>query len=173
MEKAELVQVHFTLGSRDQHSKWMQDGCKVYMDSYMASNISCCMVMWTISIKPPLGGRPNTKNRETTTLWMLTTVDLFYSTMHEDPHKQKFIEIAFGWGPGHIRLHTTLEDLWPHYMSFEVGWDGLWTLSFGLSPLHGHGSWLMCEVSLSVVIVVAIKRLGWTNSYIGSLETRV
>jgi hypothetical protein len=27
------------------------------------------------------------------------------------------------------------------YMSLEVCWDGLWTLSFGLSQFHGHGSW--------------------------------
>ena len=27
--------------------------------------------------------------------------------------------------------------------------DGLWTLSFGLSQFHGHGSWLMCEDALS------------------------
>ena len=26
--------------------------------------------------------------------------------------------------------------------------DGLWTLSFGLSQFHGHGSWLVCEVAL-------------------------
>ena len=39
----------------------MQDGCKVYMDSYMASNGSCFMVTWIIFKKPPLGGRPNTK----------------------------------------------------------------------------------------------------------------
>ena len=25
----------------------------------------------------------------------------------------------------------------------------LWTLSFGLSQFHGHGSWLVCEVALS------------------------
>jgi hypothetical protein len=30
----------------------------------------------------------------------------------------------------------------------EVCWDGLWTLSFGLSQFHGHGSWLVCEVAL-------------------------
>ena len=36
--KMEPVQVHFTLRLRDQRSMWMlQDGCKVYMDSYMAS----------------------------------------------------------------------------------------------------------------------------------------
>jgi hypothetical protein len=31
-------------------------------------------------------------------------------------------------------------------MIFGVFWDGLWTLSFGLSRFHGQGSWLMCEV---------------------------
>jgi hypothetical protein len=39
-------------------------------------------------------------------------------------------------------------DLWPHYMVLEVSWDGLWTLSLGLSQSHGHGSWLVCEVAL-------------------------
>jgi hypothetical protein len=37
-------------------------------------------------------------------------------------------------------------------MILEVCWDGLWTLSFGLSQFHGHGSWLVCEVALT----------GWT-----------
>jgi hypothetical protein len=37
---------------------------------------------------------------------------------------------------------------WPHYMILEVCWDGLWTLSFGLSQSHGHGFWLMCEVAV-------------------------
>jgi hypothetical protein len=35
-------------------------------------------------------------------------------------------------------------------MILEVCWGGLWTLSFGLSQFHGHGSWLVCEVALSV-----------------------
>jgi hypothetical protein len=34
-------------------------------------------------------------------------------------------------------------------MICEVCWDGPWTLSFGLSQSHGHGSWLVCEVALS------------------------
>ena len=34
-------------------------------------------------------------------------------------------------------------------MILEVSWDSLWTLSFGLSRFHGHGSWLVCEVALS------------------------
>ena len=33
---------------RDQLSMWKQDGCKVYMDSCMASNGSYFMVTWTI-----------------------------------------------------------------------------------------------------------------------------
>ena len=35
-------------------------------------------------------------------------------------------------------------------MILEVCWDGLRTLSFGLSQFHGHGSQLMCEVALIV-----------------------
>ena len=33
-------------------------------------------------------------------------------------------------------------------MILEVCWDGLWTLSFGVSQFHGHGSRLVCEVAL-------------------------
>jgi hypothetical protein len=68
-------------------------------------------------------------------LRMFTTVELFYFIMCEDLHEWKFIELALCWGPGHkwLRDHTT----W--------SWDGLWTLSLGLSQFHGHGSWLVCE----------------------------
>ena len=48
VEKPEPVQVRFTLRLRDQRSKWMQDECKVCIDSYMASNGSCFMATWTI-----------------------------------------------------------------------------------------------------------------------------
>jgi hypothetical protein len=37
-----------------------------------------------------------TQNWETMALRTLTTVDLFYFTMREDPHEEKSIEIAFG-----------------------------------------------------------------------------
>jgi hypothetical protein len=43
----------------------------------------------------------------------------------EDLHDWKFIEIAFGWGPGHMWLHTKREGPWPHHMILEVSWDGL------------------------------------------------
>jgi hypothetical protein len=48
VEKAELDHVHFTLRLRDQCSLWMQDGYKVYMDSYMASNGTYFIFTWII-----------------------------------------------------------------------------------------------------------------------------
>jgi hypothetical protein len=64
----------------------MHDGCKVYLDLYMASNGSCFMVIWIIS-KNHLLEVDLTQNRETMALRMLTTVDLFYLIMCEDPHE--------------------------------------------------------------------------------------
>ena len=72
VEKAEPVQVRFTLCSRDQRSKWMQDECKVYMVSYMTLNGSCFMVTWTI-FKNRLLKVGMTQNRETMALRTLTT----------------------------------------------------------------------------------------------------
>ena len=154
VEKAEPVQVHFTLRLRNQQSyvnaRWMLKS--TWIDSYVASNNSCFMVTWIV-FKKHLLEVGLTQNQETMVLRMLTTVNLFYFIMCEDPHEEKFIEIAFGWGPGHIWLHNTLEGPCPHCMILEVTWDddGLCTLSFGLSQFHGHGSWLMCEVALNVI----------------------
>ena len=98
---------------------------------------------------PPLGGRPNTTPGDHGTL---------------NVHNLWFIVFYHVWGPtwieihwndiwlrfGHIRLHTTFEDPWPHYMILKVSWDSLWTLYLGFkSQFHGHGSWLVCEVALS------------------------
>jgi hypothetical protein len=44
--------------------------------------------------KPPFGGTL-IQNMETMALRPLTTVDLFYVIMCDDPHEYKFIEIAF------------------------------------------------------------------------------
>ena len=85
VEKAEPAQVCFTLRLRDQRSMWIQDGCIVYMDSCMASNGSCFMVTWIIS-KNHLLKVGLTQNQETMALWTLTTIDLFYLIMREDPH---------------------------------------------------------------------------------------
>jgi hypothetical protein len=86
VEKAEPVRVRFTLCLRDQRSMWMQDGRKVYMDSYMAPNGSCFMVTWII-FKNHLLEVGLTRNRETMVLWTFTTVGLFYFIMCEDPHE--------------------------------------------------------------------------------------
>jgi hypothetical protein len=37
-------------------------------------------------------------------------------------------------------------------MILEVSWDDLWTLSFGLSQFHGHGSRLVCEMALILMM---------------------
>ena len=108
MEKAELVQVCFTLHLRNQRSMWIQDGCKIYMDSYMASNGSCFMVTW-ILFKNHLLQVGLTQNRETMALWTLTTVGLFYYIMVWGP---AWMEIHWNsiWleAPSHMTSHYTL-----------------------------------------------------------------
>ena len=80
------VQFRFTVCSTDQLSMWMQEGCKVYMDSNLTSNGSCFMVTWII-FKNHLLEVGLTQNQETMTLWTLTTVGLFYFIMCEDLHE--------------------------------------------------------------------------------------
>ena len=58
VEKEELIQICFTLCSRDQRTLWMQGGCNVHMDSYMALLHGYLDYFQN----PPLGGRPNTKS---------------------------------------------------------------------------------------------------------------
>ena len=64
----------------------MQDGCRVYMDSYVASNGSCFMghldYFQNHFLEVGL-----TLNWEIVPLRMLTIVDLFYSIMCKDPHE--------------------------------------------------------------------------------------
>jgi hypothetical protein len=81
----------------------MQDGCKVYVDSYMASNESCFMVTWNI-FKNHLLEVGLTQNRETMALRMFTTVGLFYFITCEYLRDWTFIEIAFG---SHMTSHYT------------------------------------------------------------------
>jgi hypothetical protein len=64
----------------------MQDGCKAYMDSYMALNGSCYMVTWII-FKSHLLEVGLIQNRETMALQTLTTVDIFDFIMCEAPHE--------------------------------------------------------------------------------------
>jgi hypothetical protein len=64
----------------------MQDRCKVYIDSYMASIGSCFMVTCII-FKNHLLEVGLTRNQETMALRMFTTADLFYFIMCEDLHE--------------------------------------------------------------------------------------
>jgi hypothetical protein len=73
----------------------MQDGCKLYMDFYMASSGSYFMLTWII-FKNHLLEVGLTQNRETMALRTLKTVDLFYFIICEDLHEYKFTEITFG-----------------------------------------------------------------------------
>ena len=149
VEKAEPVQVrYFTLCLRDQQSMWMQDGCKVYMDSYMTSTGSCFMVTWTI-FKNHLLEVGLIQNWETMALRTLTTIDLFYFN-HVWGLTQIEIYYISIWlrARWHMTSHYTWEDPWPHNMILEASRDGLWILSFGLSQDRGHGFWLVCEVAL-------------------------
>ena len=130
---------------------WMQDGCKVYVDSYMASNGSCFMVTWTISKKSSLGGKPDTKWEDHGTLnahkcWFILFYRVWWSVWIEIYWNSIWLRTRsrmtshYTWG-----FVSTLHDfggVLRHY--------GLWTLSFGLSQFHGHGPWLVCEVALSI-----------------------
>jgi hypothetical protein len=122
---------------------WMQGGCKVYIDSYMASNGLCFMVIWT-SFKNHLLKVGRTQNQETVAFRMNHWFILFYHA----------------WGPTWMKIHwnSVWLRMWSHMSShhtwgYHTGWvwrcDGLWTLSFGLSQLHGHGSWFVCKVALT------------------------
>ena len=68
----------------------MQDGCKVdpfeAMESYIASNGLCSMVT-EIIFKNHFLEVGLKQNQEIITLRMITTLDLFYFIMCEDPHE--------------------------------------------------------------------------------------
>ena len=62
----------------------MQDGCKVYMDSYMALNGSCFMVTWIVFKNHFLEVGLTQNHWETMALRTHTTVGLFCFIMCED-----------------------------------------------------------------------------------------
>ena len=147
VEKAEPVQVCFTLHLRDQRSMWMQDGCKVYMDSYMASNGSCFMVTWTI-FKNHLLEVGLTQNWETMTLQTLTTVDLFYFIMCEDPHEYKFMvegPVTYDFTL-HLRIHDHTTWFW-RCVETAFGHYLLGSQNFMVTALSSCVKWPIVHVS--------------------------
>ena len=133
VEKKEPVQVHFTLRLRDQRSKWVQDGCKVYMESCMAANESCFMVTWVIFIIHLLEVGL-TLNQETMVLRNLTTIDLLYfyhvsgPQMNKNSSKLHLVEDLVKYD---FTLHLRAHD---HTMWF---WECLGTI-FGTFLLGSH-----------------------------------
>jgi hypothetical protein len=111
--------------------------------------------------KPPFGGRSNI---ETGRPWhSKISQPLIYLILScvRTRMNGKSLKLHLVEGHGHIRLYTTLDDPWPHYMILEVCWNGLWTLSFGLSQFHGRGSWLMCEVGLTLFrVTIIVTKVG-------------
>ena len=135
---------------------WMQDGCKVYLDSYLALNGSCFMVTWIV-FKNHLFEICLTQNRKTMALWTLTTVGLSYVIISKHLHEWRFIEIAFDWGPSHTWVHNTLDDPWPHYMILEVCcWDSLLDTLFWAPTIQTYSFWLVCESGSKAWFHVAV-----------------
>ena len=60
------------------------------------------------------------QNRETMALRLLTTIDFLYLSCVNTHKNKEIIEIAFGWGLGHIWNLNTLEGRWPHFIH-DVG----------------------------------------------------
>ena len=134
------VQVHLSI--------WMQDGCRVYMDSYMATNGSCFMVTW-ITFKNHLLKVGLTQNRET-----------IYGS--PDAHNRWFILCYHVWGRAWLEIRWN--SIWLRarsHMTLQYTWGSVTTLhDFGgvlERPLdrffwasHNHGSWLVCKVALSL-----------------------
>ena len=122
-------------------------------------NGSYFMVTWTI-FKNHLLEIGTTQNRKTMALQTPTTDDLFYFIMCEDPHEYSIWLRAWSHMASHYR---TLGGSWPHYMILEVLGDRLWTLSFGLSQFHGHGSsWLMCKAEPNIFLRISLA-LVWSG----------
>ena len=159
VEMAELVQVCFTLRLRDQRNRWMQDGRKVYMDSYMAWNGSCFMVTWTFS-KNHLLEVSLTQNRETMTLRTLTTGGLFNFIIREP----KWIKIH--WNSIWLRAwsHTTSYYTWgsvttPHDFGGVLGRPldtFFWALTIPWSRLLAH-VWSDPQFSWGPLLVTCLQ----------------
>ena len=126
---------------------------------------------WPISVKVGSHGIPSPKPRVTwgqsvqsqmLRAWKLGLTTSYMvpnpksQVWHGCPHGKSFWRRGLGLvlrvglrARSHMASHYTRGSMTTHYMILEVSWDGIWTLSFGFSQFHGHGSWFMCEVALT------------------------
>ena len=97
---------------------WIQDGRKVYLDSYMASNWIMFHGHLDCFQKPPLGGRPNTKPLGD----------------HGSPnvHNCWFTLFYHVWGPAWIDFHQN--SIWLRAQSYT-------TSHYTWGSVHDHTRW--------------------------------
>jgi hypothetical protein len=114
-------------------SMWMQDGCKSLHG--LLHDIKCIMFHGHSDYfyKPPLGSRPNTNPGDhgtpnTHNHWFILFHQVSWPIWIEFHSNYIWLRAR-----SHMTSHCTRASVWPHYMISEVCWDGLWTLSFGLS----------------------------------------
>ena len=108
---------HYARGT-NQWSMWMQDGCIVYMDSYMALNGSCSTVTWTNLGKPLLVGTHDTKPGDHGTVYV---------------HSRWFILFYHVWRSTWIYIHWN--NVWLRArsrMTIHYTWGSV-------APLHDFG----------------------------------
>jgi hypothetical protein len=108
VERTEPVQVHFTIGLRDQRSMWMQDGCKKY-STWIPTWHQMDHVSWSPGLfsKPPLGGRPNTKPGDHGTpnghnRWFILFYHVWGPRVNRNSSKRHLVE-----GRSHMTSHYT------------------------------------------------------------------
>ena len=114
VEKAEPVQVWFTLYLRDQWSMWMWYGCKGDVDSYMASNGSCFMVTWIVFNNRLLEVGLTQQSGDRGTL---------------NAHNRWFVVCYHVWGPAWIDVHWN--SIWSRaqsHMASRYTWGSVTTL---------------------------------------------
>jgi hypothetical protein len=104
--------------------------------------------------EPPLGGRLNTKPGDHGTPNTHNHFFILFYQVWGPSWIKKFIELAFGWGLGHVLTsHYTWRPVTVIHDFGGVLGRPLDTFfrarAFGLSKFHGHGSWLVCEVALN------------------------
>jgi hypothetical protein len=66
--------------------------------------------------------------------------------------------------------HYTLGSIPTLHDFDDVFWDIVWTLFHGLSQFHGHGSWLVCEMAL---ILLVVHFVGNTTHFLNIMCTLV
>jgi hypothetical protein len=190
VEKAELVQVRSTLRVRDQQSMSMQDGCKVYMDSYMASTGSCFMVTWTIfknhlleggliQNRDTIYGFPNAHNR-----WLILFYHVWGSTCMNRNHwnsiwlrARSHMTSQYTW-----RSMTTLHDFggvlgWPldtfllgshNFMVMALGscvkwpWDHLFTWAIAILIHFYTHTILLCKFCVHIRATSHMGQESWS-----------